>query len=141
MTAHPAPTRRALVRGAAWSVPVISLAAAAPAFAASPVMCQPIGCRYGSGNDKDFILDINCSTTQPVVSVTINNKTATRIYGEWWALYDQRNTSDKLAVKITTADGGTHQSVVTFTSCGGFAPRTASDAVMLKDVPQQAPVQ
>lgn len=31
-----APTRRTLVRGAAWSVPVVSIAAAAPAFAASP---------------------------------------------------------------------------------------------------------
>lgn len=30
------PSRRTLVRGAAWSVPVISIAAAAPAFAASP---------------------------------------------------------------------------------------------------------
>lgn len=30
------PTRRTLVRGAAWSVPAISIAAAAPAFAASP---------------------------------------------------------------------------------------------------------
>ncbi len=30
------PTRRTLVRGAAWSVPVVSLAAMAPAFAASP---------------------------------------------------------------------------------------------------------
>ncbi len=29
-------SRRAVVRGAAWSVPVVSLAAAAPAFAASP---------------------------------------------------------------------------------------------------------
>ena len=33
------PTRRTLVRGAAWSVPVVSLAAAAPAFAASPITC------------------------------------------------------------------------------------------------------
>ncbi|GAA5108220.1 hypothetical protein GCM10023339_07020 [Alloalcanivorax gelatiniphagus] len=30
------PTRRSLVRGAAWSVPVIAVATAAPAFAASP---------------------------------------------------------------------------------------------------------
>lgn len=37
MTSTPLrPTRRTLVRGAAWSVPVISVAAAAPAFAASP---------------------------------------------------------------------------------------------------------
>lgn len=32
------PTRRTLVRGAAWSVPVVALATAAPTFAASP--CQ-----------------------------------------------------------------------------------------------------
>ena len=33
--AGPRPSRRAIVRGAAWSVPVVSLAVAAPAFAAS----------------------------------------------------------------------------------------------------------
>ncbi|CAM4009900.1 hypothetical protein [Janibacter anophelis] len=32
----PAPTRRTLVKGAAWSVPAISVAAAAPALPASP---------------------------------------------------------------------------------------------------------
>lgn len=35
-TTNLAPTRRTLVKGAAWSVPVISIVAAAPAFAASP---------------------------------------------------------------------------------------------------------
>ena len=34
--AHLAPTRRSVVRAAAWSVPAISIAASAPAFAASP---------------------------------------------------------------------------------------------------------
>ncbi len=33
----PAPSRRAVIRTAAWSVPVISVAATAPAFAASPL--------------------------------------------------------------------------------------------------------
>ena len=33
------PTRRTIVRGAAWTVPVVSIAAAAPAFAAS--LCSP----------------------------------------------------------------------------------------------------
>ena len=33
------PSRRAVARGAAWSVPVISVVAAAPAFAASPCNC------------------------------------------------------------------------------------------------------
>jgi hypothetical protein len=37
MTTTPVrPTRRAVVHGAAWSVPVVAVAAAAPAFAASP---------------------------------------------------------------------------------------------------------
>lgn len=37
---RPAPSRRALMRGAAWSVPVVAAASAAPAFAASPT-CLP----------------------------------------------------------------------------------------------------
>lgn len=34
------PTRRTVVRGAAWSVPVVAVAAAAPAFAASPCVLR-----------------------------------------------------------------------------------------------------
>ncbi len=36
MSEQASPSRRTVVRGAAWSVPVIAVAAAAPAFAASP---------------------------------------------------------------------------------------------------------
>lgn len=36
MTDLASPSRRAIVRGAAWSVPVVAVAATAPAFAASP---------------------------------------------------------------------------------------------------------
>lgn len=35
-------TRRTLVRGAAWSVPVVSLAVTVPAYAASPIPCPVI---------------------------------------------------------------------------------------------------
>ena len=42
------PTRRTLVRGAAWTVPVIAVAAAAPAFAASP--CDVQNYRLDWGN-------------------------------------------------------------------------------------------
>jgi hypothetical protein len=38
--ARPRPSRRAVVRGAAWSVPVVAAATAAPAFAAST--CSPV---------------------------------------------------------------------------------------------------
>lgn len=36
MSDHASPTRRTLVRGAAWSMPVIAIASTAPAYAASP---------------------------------------------------------------------------------------------------------
>lgn len=50
------PTRRTLVRGAAWSVPAISIAAAAPAFAASTDASLSYGpaVKWGTGNDGDL---------------------------------------------------------------------------------------
>lgn len=42
-----APTRRTVVRGAAWSVPVVAIASAAPAYAASPPPCQ-VGTHWNS---------------------------------------------------------------------------------------------
>lgn len=45
------PSRRALVHGAAWSVPVVTVAAAAPAFAASPCV-----------TDQDLTLDWGTTT-------------------------------------------------------------------------------
>lgn len=44
------PTRRTLVRGAAWSVPAISIAAAAPAFAASPCDLRTYTLDWDGGN-------------------------------------------------------------------------------------------
>lgn len=40
-------TRRNVVRGAAWSVPVIATAATAPAFAASPIVCPTLPAQSG----------------------------------------------------------------------------------------------
>lgn len=37
----PTPSRRRLMRGAAWAVPTVIVTSAAPAFAASPVACPP----------------------------------------------------------------------------------------------------
>lgn len=58
------PTRRTLVRGAAWSVPVVSLAAAAPAFAASCVKVY------------DFRLDWNGPSTSYSKNAATNVGTA-----------------------------------------------------------------
>ncbi|PRY56680.1 hypothetical protein BCF74_11875 [Knoellia remsis] len=41
-TMAPRPTRRAVTRGLAWSVPVVAVAGAATAFAASPIACPTL---------------------------------------------------------------------------------------------------
>ena len=54
------PTRRTLVRGAAWSVPVVSIAAAAPAFAASGTSSLTGGAavKWGNGSTKHVSWDL-----------------------------------------------------------------------------------
>lgn len=50
-TTSPGPSRRSLVKGAAWSVPVVAVVGAAPAMAASPepVQFTGQGCKDPSG--------------------------------------------------------------------------------------------
>lgn len=47
----PATSRRAVVRGAAWTVPIVSLAAAAPAYASS--LCPGVTTAWGLTADPD----------------------------------------------------------------------------------------
>jgi hypothetical protein len=64
-------SRRAVARGAAWSVPLVAVGVAAPAFASSPGSAPSVtllaGCRCGTGGGpiKPYRLD-----------VTFNNATA-----------------------------------------------------------------
>lgn len=68
-------TRRSITRGAAWSVPVIAVAAAAPAFAASqPIDCAPTAeCKLqGDGqNTKDYVIRTNCTSTTPITKLEV----------------------------------------------------------------------
>ncbi|PUA81542.1 hypothetical protein [Nocardioides currus] len=64
------PTRRTLVRGAAWSVPVVSIAAAAPAFAASA--CNQTLNWASLGNGAVF-----SSTTVAGITITLSLSGAT----------------------------------------------------------------
>ena len=57
------PTRRTLVRGAAWSIPVVALAATAPAFAASTATTGFTGVvgtaeKWSNGNEKHVSWDL-----------------------------------------------------------------------------------
>lgn len=63
----PSTTRRSLVRGAAWSVPTISLVAAAPAFAASP--CDP----------QTYRIDWGTTPYTPPASLTANPNSGTAV--------------------------------------------------------------
>jgi hypothetical protein len=70
------PTRRTLVRGAAWSVPVVSIAAAAPAFAASGTSSLTAGgaaVKWGNGSTKHVSWDLtltNGAVAIDTVSIT-----------------------------------------------------------------------
>jgi hypothetical protein len=70
------PTRRTLVRGAAWSVPVVSIAAAAPAFAASGTSSLTAGgaaVKWGTGPVKHVSWDLiltNGAVAIDTVSIT-----------------------------------------------------------------------
>jgi hypothetical protein len=69
-----APSRRAVMRTAAWSVPVISVAATAPAFAASPQSTVTWGTpvKWGSGQQKNVSWDLSLSAgTREIDEVAI----------------------------------------------------------------------
>ena len=68
MSSHPV-SRRTLARGAAWTVPVVAVAVAAPAFAASPTYAPTLtlmgGCRCGVGGGpvKPYRIDVTFTNT------------------------------------------------------------------------------
>lgn len=67
-------SRRTIVRGAAWSVPVIAVASPVPAFAVSK-RCRPVAeCKQpGAGqNTKDYRIRTNCGPSDDsIVSVRV----------------------------------------------------------------------
>lgn len=77
-------TRRTLVRGAAWTVPVVVVAAQAPAFAASypPITLTFVGgekcpgrSAVADGNDKTYIFQFEADTAPAAGSVTASTVT------------------------------------------------------------------
>lgn len=70
-------TRRSLVRGLAWTTPIIAVVACAPAYAASrPLDCAPTAeCKLpgeGGSSTKDYRIRTNCSAaSNPVVKVEV----------------------------------------------------------------------
>jgi hypothetical protein len=98
-------SRRAIVKGAAWTVPAIAVAAAAPAIAATPLVTFAIGlaCKH-PGNPKHYHFNLEVTNNGSVTTtVTITS-----------AVFDPSAASDPL-VTISTLPGpftiGAHQTV------------------------------
>jgi hypothetical protein len=74
--ASPGIKRRTIAKGAAWTVPVVSLAAAAPAYAASePVTVVPCGvaCKHpGNANSKTYHFTFCFSTNSELVGGVVH---------------------------------------------------------------------
>ena len=74
----PQVSRRSVARGAAWSVPLVAVGVAAPAFAASPGTLPTVtgldGCQCGNGGAKNKPYRLNVTITNNLsTSVTITN--------------------------------------------------------------------
>lgn len=114
------PTRRTVLRTAAWTAPAVTIAVAAPAFATSltPFTCKPTGCKGpgSGGKTKDYFLTPGCGTSAVVVGVSIDGKTATLV-GDQWVLRNQADSQANLSVTITSKTGQTWTGTVKFLPC------------------------
>lgn len=124
--------RRNIVRGAAWSIPVIAVAATAPAFAASqPITCVPTAdCKFpgDGGNSKDYVLRTNCTSTTPITKVEVyDNKGGPDKKGAWvvakaetdgtYTAYEFNDSRRTREVRLTDKYGQTETYFVDFPPC------------------------
>lgn len=120
-------TRRTVVRGAAWTVPVIAVAAPMPAFAASfpPIKLtydEAIKCPGSGQNDKTYLFKFTADSVPPqgsitVLTLTINGQAvpSDRVIIEGTTVYVESVTRDNSADASGTI-------AITYTS--GFPPVT-----------------
>lgn len=122
---YPSPTRRTLVRGAAWSVPVIAISAAAPAFAASTDATSAAASgalKWSSPTDDlkhvswDFAISIG---TRAVSSVSVAFTYAPNGGGG-------TGTFTNLEMYIFSPVGGTQWTVTGIPATGGTNTATAT---------------
>ena len=123
MTTTPSlPSRRTIVRGAAWSLPAVTVVAAVPAFAASsdPATCSPTGCKFpGDGpHTKDYAVTLNCSGYGTAVQVLIDGQQAEEADPGVWLVKGQPDSQAKLMVQVFFADHRTWDGLVMFKPCG-----------------------
>ncbi|WP_224276165.1 hypothetical protein [Nocardioides lacusdianchii] len=102
-------TRRTVVRGAAWTVPVIAVAAPIPAFATS-LSCRPFAeCKKpgaSQDNTKTYVINSNCGTLDNnIASVTVDGKDTTFLSAGRYETVQFKDSGNYRDVVITFTDG------------------------------------
>lgn len=101
--------RRNIMRGVAWTVPVVAVAGAAPAFAVSQ-SCQPFAeCKKpGSSQDKDkrYIVNTNCGASQiNVDTITVDGKPTEPLGDGRFETVEFKDSRNFREVVVTFTDG------------------------------------
>lgn len=113
-------SRRTVVRGAAWTVPVLAVAAPIPAFAVSK-RCRPFStCKDpGDGsNTKDYEVFTNCGGADlSVVSVTVDGKPATLQADGGYKVFNFKDSRSTRDVTICFTDQTCEDYTVGFAPC------------------------
>lgn len=118
-------SRRSVVRGIAWTAPVLAACAPVPAYATSAPVCNPTAeCKQpGEGsNTKDYAIRTNCVSGGDITSVRVYDDKAQawivatlELDGTWLARGFNDSRRARL-VEITT-QGGTVTSSIPFPPC------------------------
>jgi hypothetical protein len=99
--------RRNLTKGVAWSVPVVAISTAAPAFAASQ-SCKPFAeCKNpGAGqNSKTYIVNSNCGLSESTVtSVTVDGQPTTPLGNGRYETVNFNDSRNFRTVVVTFSD-------------------------------------
>lgn len=119
-------SRRNLVRGIAWTAPIVTAIATAPAYATSAPVCNPTAdCKQpGEGsNTKDYAIRTNCVSGGDILSVRVYDDkaqawiVATPNVSEAAWLAQGFNDSRRMRLVEITTQGGVVTSSIGFPPC------------------------
>lgn len=146
-------SRRSIAKGAAWSVPAVAVASAAPALAASPftAVCPPAASvmtlQVGSApsvaaavaGDGTYsggtYYNLGLGMWNVPASASTTGQATTGYYLNWGSINTTCNasngTSAKDAVGLTTADGKKYRGKLTLSTPVGCSPQVAGAGLMV----------
>lgn len=94
-------SRRTVAKGAAWSLPVVATAAAAPRASASSPICNLV-C-YRVPNEKEYYVQVSCASPEAVKCVAIDGVYADPV-GDMWRVHF-RDARSHRSVTVYFRDG------------------------------------